>query len=928
MVEQTSQLLWYVLKRIWPFVLLLVAACLAVLLQFLPIFPALSLLLIIFLGLLLTISLTVHQINKLLLNLAQHISRQQEDTKQPEESSLQTPAAFDILAQQVDSLVNHVAQEQVTRAYLDGIFQSMINTFMIVGANGRIQQVNPATTKLLGYSEEDIVGRPLGNILNARTFPLQDIGLVDLLSNEPLRNIEAAYIAQGGHEIPIIFSSSAIRNGDNHVTGIVCVAQDITGLKETEKALAEREKQFRLLFDEAPIGMAILDLSKTFLRVNQAFCELVGFSQTELLGNNMLTTLVHSNSLETTLTALEHLLAGDITTFTQETQYVGRSDQTVPIWLQAATLLDANNQPSQIVIQTVNITEQKQAEKERIEITNLLRKAAKLSETITSILEPMQLLKTAVSVLQQHFKLYHVHLFLLDETTNELVMLAGSGEMGETLVADTYTIPFDQEDSVVAWAARQQESMMVNDVRTAPYYLPNTLLPKTASEVAIPLVARDKLLGVLDVQDSQKNRFRQSDVDILNTVARQIAISLDNARLFENIQANESRLRRMNVELARSATAKDEFLASMSHELRTPLTGILGKAEVLHEGIFGPLNEKQAHAVMRIGQSGEQLLNLINDMLDIAKIEAGRLQLEIKRVDVQTVCEFSLRTIYKLAAEKNQTVTLHIDPNATTLRADERRFQQVLENLLSNAVKFTPYGGQIGLEVLCSLQEISFIIWDKGIGIEPNRLQEIFQLFQQMDGSLSRQHEGAGLGLALVYRLVKLHDGSITVESNPEQGSRFCVTLPWQAEPLSLNGEPMMSTPHSQQPFATQQERERPLILLVEDSRPIIETISIYLPRRGYDLIVAKDGLTGVDEATTRFPDLILMDIQLPHLDGIEAIRRIRTNHALQETPIIVLTGLDLQQDKTASMEAGANGFLRKPFKLNALSQILEQHLQ
>lgn len=927
MVEQQNRLIRYVLNRIWPFALLFLGVSGAILWLFGQSTNIFVLLLLGIFGFLLATFTTVRILNQLLSHFARQLDTQQAVTKTIRNIQDDAPVELVGLSQTVRSLRVNLDQERISHAYLDSIFHSMINTFMVVGANGRIQEVNPATCTLLGYATEEIIGRPLGNILNARTFPLQDIGLVELLSTEPLSNIEANYIAQDGSEIPIIFSSSAIRNANNHVTGIVCVAQDITGLKETEQALAEREKQFRLLFDEAPIGMAIVALDKTFISVNQSFCGLVGYSQAELMGKD-LTSLIHPRELKKTLVSIEHLIAGNIATFMQETHYLSQTGKAVPIWLQGATLLDAHEQqPYQLIIQTVNITEQKEAESERIQITNLLRKASNLSEQVTSILDPMQLLRTAVSFLQHHFNLYHVHLFLLDELNNDLVMLAGSGEMGETLVAETYSISLDNDQSIVAWAARTQESIMVNNVRAAPYYLPNTLLPKTASEVAIPLVARERLLGVLDVQDMQKDRFKQSDVDILNTVARQIAISLDNARLFENIQANEDRLKRLNIELARSAKAKDEFLASMSHELRTPLTGILGKAEVLYEGIYGRLNEKQAQAVTRIEQSGQQLLDLINDMLDIAKIEAGKLQLELKRVDVQTLCENSLRTVQAAATAKNQTLSLTIGPEATLIQADEHRLQQILENLLDNAVKFTPENRQIGLEVSCHLQEISFTIWDTGIGIEQAHLQELFQLFQQLDGSLSRRHEGAGLGLALVYRLVRLHGGLIAVESKLGQGSRFTVSFPWGSTEDEQNGETMTTsiTPHN--PPTIRDEREKPLILLVEDSRPIIETVSIYLPRRGYDLIVARDGLAGVAEATTKYPDLILMDIQLPHLDGIEAIRRIRQHRDMQETPIVVLTGLDLQDDRAACMEAGATDFLRKPFKLNKLNAVLEKNL-
>lgn len=824
---------------------------------------------------------------------------------------LQNEPSFELagLSEQVQALVQNLEQARVSSAYLDSIFQSMINTFMVVAPNGRIQEVNPATCALLGYTEEELIERPLGSILNARTFPLQDIGLVELLANAPLRNIEAAYIASQGQEIPIVFSSSVIRDDQGLVTGIVCVAQDITGLKQTQKVLGQREKQFRLLFDEAPIGMAIVDLNQRCMRVNQAYCELSGYSESELLEDS-LAMPVHPGDMPSVETEVQRLLSGQVGQFSREVRYRNKAGQTVFVLLQGVLLRDGLNEPHQLLAQAVDITERKQAEQERIQMTNLLRRAAALSEQTTMILEPMMLMQTAVSFIQRQFNFYHVHIFLLDDNHDALVLQTGSGDVGQTLLNEAFAIPIAHEQSVVAWAARKQEMVMINNVHASPYYLPNKLLPSTASEIAIPLVVHDRLLGVLDVQDSHVNRFRQADVDILQTVARQIAISLQNARLFASIQHSEEQLKTMNEDLARAARAKDEFLASMSHELRTPLTGILGKAEVLQEGLFGTLNERQLHAVGRIQESGYQLLGLINTVLDIAKIEAGELEIDFKQVDVATICQRSVAAVQALAAAKGQTIQLLVEPEALTIAGDERRLQQLLVSLLNNAVKFTPEMGELGVEVRPTLDErfVQLTVWDTGIGIDEVGIQELFQLFRQLDGSLSRRHGGAGLGLALVYRLARLHNGEVEVSSVPGVGSRFTVIFPWRRD----NGL-----------LTTLSGRERPLILLGEDHTAIVETVAALLPRLGYDLLVARDGETAVSQAFQHQPDLILMDLHLPCVDGLSAIRRIRQQKPLAKTPIVLLTGADIEEEWETAVDAGANYLLRKPFKIKQLSDVL-----
>ncbi len=249
------------------------------------------------------------------------------------------------------------------------------------------------------------------------------------------------------------------------------------------------------------------------------------------------------------------------------------------------------------------------------------------------------------------------------------------------------------------------------------------------------------------------------------------------------LREHSEELSSANAELARAARLKDEFLASMSHELRTPLTGILGFSDILQKGIYGPLTEKQLRAVRAIETSGQQLLGLIDDLLDLSKIEAGKLELQVGPVSAMDVCQASLESIKEQAQGKQQEVLCRLEPaQGFLLRADPRRLVQILVNLLSNAVKFTPAGGQLGLEawVEATQQQAQFSVWDKGIGIASDNLSQLFEPFVQLDGRLQRVYSGTGLGLALVRRLTEMHGGSVAVDSTPGEGSRFTVSLPWQ----------------------------------------------------------------------------------------------------------------------------------------------------
>jgi signal transduction histidine kinase len=236
-----------------------------------------------------------------------------------------------------------------------------------------------------------------------------------------------------------------------------------------------------------------------------------------------------------------------------------------------------------------------------------------------------------------------------------------------------------------------------------------------------------------------------------------------------------------NAELTRAARLKDEFLASMSHELRTPLNAVLGFAEALQEEAFGPLNDRQRQSLQHIATSGQRLLVLINDILDLAAIGAGKITLQLEPAALTPICQASMNQVTAHAQQKRLSITMTIDPALPLLTVDARRLQQVLVNLLSNAVKFTPEGGAIGLVVAADAarQFVELTVWDTGIGIAVDQIDHLFQPFLQLDGRRARQYEGTGLGLALVARLVELHGGSVGVTSEVGRGSRFTISLPW-----------------------------------------------------------------------------------------------------------------------------------------------------
>jgi len=420
--------------------------------------------------------------------------------------------------------------------------------------------------------------------------------------------------------------------------------------------------------------------------------------------------------------------------------------------------------------------------------------------------------------------------------------------------------------------------------------------------------------------------------DITDRKLAELALEDERMLLSQRVAERTSELSAANAKLARAARLKDEFLANMSHELRTPLNAILGMSEVLQSGVYGQLNDEQLNAARHIEESGAHLLALITDILDLSKIEAEKLDLDISQVFIDYVCEASLRMVAQIAKKKRIKVTSQFDVRVKSIQADQRRLKQILVNLLSNAVKFTPEGGQVGLYVQGDRQHelARFVVWDTGVGIAAEDLPQLFQPFVQLDSRLSRQHEGTGLGLSLVARLSELHGGGVSVESEVGRGSRFTVSLPWR-EPEPVDDDPAEPLPGfavTNDDVPPPAEKMPPLILLVEDNEANVITLTEFLTSLEYRVIVARNGIEAISRAQEERPDIVLMDIQMPGMDGLEALRRIRANDSLASLPVIALTALAMPGDRERCLEAGANDYLSKPVSLRRLAEVIKNYLQ
>jgi len=410
-----------------------------------------------------------------------------------------------------------------------------------------------------------------------------------------------------------------------------------------------------------------------------------------------------------------------------------------------------------------------------------------------------------------------------------------------------------------------------------------------------------------------------------------LAIDVTNRKQAEaNLIESNHNLAITNAKLAHATRLKDEFLANMSHELRTPLNAILGMSENLQEQVFGPIREEQKLALQTIEQSGTHLLELINDILDLAKIESGQINLNCSLVNIAELCQSTINFVKQQSIQKNIRLELKIEPNLPRIFCDQRRIRQVLINLFNNAVKFTDSGGSVALEVTHhhtgSSSLIRIAVIDTGIGIAAENINKLFQSFVQIDSALNRQYSGTGLGLSLVKKIVEMHGGNVGVQSEFGVGSTFVIDLPINFLPSEPDAVP---NEFNLQSLAITEEIlvKTPSILLAEDNEFNIATIASYLTAKGYRITLAKNGQEAIDQAISLVPDLILMDIQMPGINGLEAITRLRLEPRLLDTPIIALTALAMPGDRERCLEVGANEYLTKPVKLSHLHLVIQQFL-
>jgi len=654
-----------------------------------------------------------------------------------------------------------------------------------------------------------------------------------------------------------------------------------------ERFLAEREIQkFKLGIDRSESAVFITHTDGTIQYANPAFETVYGYAPEEAIGktpriikSGVVPDEQYKNFWGTLLSG--GTVSGEIINKTKDGRLIPVAGTNSPI-------LDETGKTIGFLAVHQDITERKLSEQALQRRNTYLAASSEIGRLVTSTLDLNTIFTRTVSLISDRFGFYFAAIYILDETGFRAILREAKGEAGEKMKAQRYTISVGSQ-TIVGRVADTGESKLANNISIEPLYQPNPLLLDTQSEVAIPLRVGERTVGVIDIQSKDLDAFSQDDLSVLQSLADQIAIAIDNAASYQRSQE-------LIKELQEVDQLKSQFLANMSHELRTPLNSIIGFSRVILKGIDGPVTEMQHQDLTAIYNSGQHLLGLINDILDLARIEAGKMELNFEEVKLSEMVNSVLSTAKGLVKEKSIQLVAKIPADMPTVRGDTMRVRQVLINLLSNASKFTDEG-TITVEALVQKgpngkPEALINVIDTGPGISQEGQEKLFKAFSQVDGSATRKSGGSGLGLSICANLVQLHNGRISVHSTEGRGSTFWFTLP-------LFHQPVEEIP-----------ADKKVILAIDDDPQVTSLYERYLNPQGYHVVPLTDPSQAKAKILELKPYAVTLDIMMPNIDGWTVLTSLKTDPETRHYPVVICSIME-QTDKGFNL--GASDYLVKP---------------
>jgi K+-sensing histidine kinase KdpD len=535
-----------------------------------------------------------------------------------------------------------------------------------------------------------------------------------------------------------------------------------------------------------------------------------------------------------------------------------------------------------------------------------LQTAAELARDTTGELTLDILLPRFINLLCERFNFQNASIYLLDES-NEFISIR---ESTSGTLKQTASLAVGSE-SLVGQSTAQGKPMLLNNILEAPFEFHKTILPETRSELCIPMKLGERIIGVLDIQSTRFGAFTENDITVLQVLADQIAIAMENARSYELSQLAIKEMEEVD-------RLKSQFLANMSHELRTPLNSIIGFSRVILKGIDGEINDIQKQDLSAIYNSGQHLLYLINDILDLSKIEAGKMQLSFTDLDINEIVNSVMSTAVGLVKGKPIKLEKNIEDDIPIVTADATRVRQVLLNFVSNSAKFTEEG-HIRVSAFQSkspdgVPELRVEVDDSGIGIGEEDQAKLFQAFSQVDDSPTRATGGTGLGLSISRSFIELHGGRIGISRSEEgKGSTFFFTLP-----TGKHDNPEKETIHDE----GKEKIQKHTILSIDDEKQIAQLYQRYLDDSSYEVIPLSNPKLAVEKAIELNPMAITLDVMMPEKDGWSVLKDLKENPKTAHIPVIICSILE---EKQKGLNRGASAYLVKPFLRDDFIHVIDQ---
>jgi PAS domain S-box-containing protein len=813
-----------------------------------------------------------------------------------ETSQRQWTADDELLVKQVSDQLSLALENarlfQEARKFKLGIDRTDNAVFM-TSPDGVIQYSNPGFERIYGYKSEEVLGKT-PRILKSGIISNEQYKefWTKLLGGETISG-EVINRTKDGRLIPISGTNSPILDENGKIIGFLSVHQDITERKKSEEALAKSEADLRALFSSLEDIVLVYDQDGRYVRIAPTNPSHLIKPSEELLGR-LIHDVFQKDTADRFLDEIKQTLESGQP---RQLEYDLIVENETYWFLANLSKLDENN----VFWVARDITERKKAEEAIRRRNEYLAASAEIGKLVTSTLDLNSIFARTVNLINERFGFYHAGIFIVEETGFNAVLREATGEAGQEMKERKHTLQVNDK-SIVGKVALDGQPVVVNDVKANPLHKLNPLLPETRAEAAIPLRIGNRIIGAIDIQAKTTNAFTEDEISVLQTLADQVAVAIDNARSFELSQEAVMEMREID-------RLKSQFLANMSHELRTPLNSIIGFSRVIIKGIDGPVTELQQQDLTAIYNSGQHLLGLINDILDLSKIEAGKMELAFDEVNIADITSSVLSTMSGIIKDKPIEMKRVIEPDLPTVRADTIRIRQVMINLLSNATKFTDEGS-IVVDVRLKTgttgrNEVMVSVTDTGPGISKQDQTKLFQPFSQVDDSPTRKTGGTGLGLSICQHIINMHGGKIWVDSDIGKGSTFRFTLP-----LFRKGkQPTTATTNK-------------VILAIDDDLQVIGLYERYLYPQGYQVVPLTDPSIAVERVKQLKPYAVTLDIMMPGMDGWQVLDNLKGDPETRNIPVIICS---IIEDLEKGFNLGATDYLVKPILEDDLVNALDR---